>query len=250
MSKRLVHKKALVTGSAQGIGFAIAKRLASDGAEVILSDIDKDQLTVKSKELNDLGYKTSYVLLDVTNTDQIKSVAKYHALDILVNNAGIANDKKAENHSNEDWQKMMDLNLNGVFYCCRDFGNSMLERKSGCIINIASIAGVAVVSPEHHIGYDVAKAGIIQMTKTLGVNWAPNGIRVNSVSPGYTNTTILEEVGSESPETLEQWKSQIPNHSFNEPEEIAAVVAFLASNEASAINATNVMADGGYSVSQ
>ncbi|AZQ44362.1 SDR family NAD(P)-dependent oxidoreductase [Nonlabens ponticola] len=243
----LSGKSALITGSAQGIGLAIATELGLVGANIILSDIDEDQLKDAQHQLKLKNIEASYIILDVTNNDQINKASKEHDIDILINNAGVANDIPSLEYTDDDWHQMMNINLNSTFFCCRDFAQQMIKRgNGGVIVNIASISAHYVVSPENHIGYDVAKAGIVQMTRTLGVNLADKGIRVNSVSPGYTATSILEEVGSDSPETLEHWKSQIPDSQFNDPTEIGKVVAFLASDAASSINATNLMADGGY----
>ncbi len=124
----------------------------------------------------------------------------------------------------------------------------MSAQRSGTIISIASIAGVKVVRPEHHIGYDVAKAGIMHLTKVLASELADKNIRVNAVSPGYTNTAILQGVGSESPETVEAWRSQTPQNRILEPSEIAAALGFLASDAASAITGQTLSVDGGYSI--
>lgn len=130
----------------------------------------------------------------------------------------------------------------------REFGKMMSAQRSGTIISIASIAGVKVVRPEHHIGYDVAKAGIMHLTKVLASELADKNIRVNAVSPGYTNTAILQGVGSESPETVEAWRSQTPQNRILEPSEIAAALGFLASDAASAITGQTLSVDGGYSI--
>ena len=249
---KLNDKVAVVTGAAQGIGKAIASTLAEMGAKVFLTDINEDKLKATVKELQGYKLDVDYHLMDVTKVSMIEEVAQKintsYPVSILVNNAGVANDKPALEHRPEDWQKMIDLNLTGVFHCCREFGKYMVDRQDGSIINISSIAGVTVVRPEHHIGYDVAKAGVIQMVKTLAVEWAAHHVRVNAVGPGYTDTSILDEVGADSPKTLKQWKADTPRGQFNQPWEVAAVVTFLASDAAVAITGQNIMADGGYSI--
>ncbi|MEM1124436.1 MAG: SDR family NAD(P)-dependent oxidoreductase [Bacteroidota bacterium] len=247
----LKGKIAVVTGAAQGIGKAIARNLAEQGAKVFLTDVQEASLQKTVTELKDYGLDVAYELMDVTKPAMISEVAQKingsYPVSILVNNAGVANDKPSLEYSQKDWDKMMAVNLTGTFHCCREFGKYMVDRKDGAIVCISSIAGVTVVRPEHHIGYDVAKAGVIQMCKTLAVEWAASNVRVNSVGPGYTDTSILEGVGSDSPETLQQWKNDTPRGSFNQPWEVAAVVSFLASPAAAAVTGQNLMADGGYS---
>ena len=167
------------------------------------------------------------------------------SVDVLVNNAGVANGKPALEHTDDDWRKMLSINLDGQFYCCRAFGKIMVEQGSGAIVCISSIAGVKVVRPEEHIGYDVAKAGVAHMCRVLGAQWAGKGVRVNAVGPGYTDTTILEDVGDDM---LEQWLDDTPLGRLIQPKEIAQVVGFLASDAASAVTGHLLMADGGYAV--
>lgn len=249
---KLEGKVAVVTGAAQGIGKAIAQNMAEQGAKVFLTDVQEKQLQKAVKDLKGHGLDVDYELLDVTKPQMIEEVAQKlntsHPVSILVNNAGIANDKPTLEYQQEDWDKMIAINLSGAFHCTREFGKYMVDRKDGAIVCISSIAGVTVVRPEHHIGYDVAKAGIIQMCRTMAVEWAPDNVRVNSVGPGYTDTSILDEVGSDSPETLQQWKNDTPRGAFNQPWEVAAVVTFLASPAAAAVTGQNLMADGGYSI--
>lgn len=246
---KLDDRVALVTGAAQGIGAAISETLASLGATVVLTDV-ADEVAKTSQGLNDRGLETASRLLDVTDSAQVDETAhwvkdEYGHLDILVNNAGIANGKAALDYTDDDWRQMMSIDLDGQFYCCRAFGRLMVEQQRGSIICISSIAGVKVVRPEKHIGYDVAKAGVAQLCRTLAAEWAKDNVRVNAVGPGYTDTSILENVGEDMVET---WLGDTPMGRLMQPEEIAHAVAFLASDAASAVTGHLLMADGGYSV--
>lgn len=199
------------------------------------------------------GLKAEGLKLNILDTDSIQRAAshvreKYGKLDILVNVAGAANDAIALETSNDEWRKMIAINLDGAFYMSREFGNLMAQANQGTIISVSSIAGFKAVRPEHHIGYDVAKAGIAQMTRTLASELVGHNIRVNAVSPGYTNTSILDKVGASNPEIIDIWKSQIPQNRLLEPKEIGNAIAFLASDAASAITGQTLAVDGGYSI--
>lgn len=249
----LNDKVALVTGAAGGIGTAISEQLAKLGATVILTDINEEGVKRNAEALAEKGLHAEGLKVNILEAENIKEAVsyvkeKYGKLDILANAAGSANDALALETSDDEWRKMIALNLDGSFYMSREFGKLMSEANQGTIINISSIAGIKAGRPEHHIGYDVAKAGIVQMTKTLASELASHNIRVNAVAPGYTNTAILQGVGSTNPEVIEMWKSQVPQNRLLEPEEIANAIAFLASDAASAITGQTIMVDGGYSV--
>lgn len=246
---KLENRVALVTGAAQGIGAAISETLASLGATVVLTDIT-DGVEKTSRVLNGRGLETTSRRLDVTNSAQVDETAswvksEYGHLDVLVNNAGVANGKAALDYTDEDWRQMMSIDLDGQFYCCRAFGRLMVEQQRGSVVCISSIAGIKAVRPEKHVGYDVAKAGVAQLCRTLAAEWAKEGVRVNAVGPGYTDTSILESVGEDM---IETWLGDTPMGRLMQPEEIAHAVAFLASDAASAVTGHLLMADGGYSV--
>ncbi len=173
--------------------------------------------------------------------------AKHGRVDIVVANAGVAYESNTENHSDDEWRRVMSINLDGVFYTVRAFGNIMLDQGKGSVVAISSIAGVKAVRPELHAGYDVTKAGVAHFCKVVGVEWAERGVRVNAVGPGYTNTEMLQKVGIEQPEVMAQWIDDIPMSRLLEPAEIARAVAFLASDAASGITGQLLMADAGYS---
>ena len=203
-SYSLEGKTAFVTGAAGGIGSAITERLCGLGARVILADI-VDRVQTAAKEWASKGYKTSALKLDVTNSAAVEQVAadlnkQFGHVDILVANAGVAYESPTETHSDDDWHRCLKINLDGVFYCVRSFGRRMVERKSGSIVCISSIAGVKAVRPELHAGYDVSKAGVAHLCRVVGVEWATHNVRVNAVGPGYTETDMLKKGATGSKE--------------------------------------------------
>lgn len=248
----LKDRVALVTGASRGIGEAIARQLGLMGAHVVLADLG-DAAQPAAEKLSGDGLSAEAAELDVTDSGAVDKligdiVSRHGKLDVMVANAGIVNDNLTEETDDETLHRVMNVNVNGVFYCMRAAGQYMLSRNSGSIICISSISGVRAVHPERHSVYDASKAAVAHFCKAVGVEWAERGVRVNAVGPGYTNTTILQGVGRSNPEVMERWLHDIPMKRLMEPEEIAAAVAFLASDAASGITGHLLMADGGYSV--
>jgi 3-oxoacyl-[acyl-carrier protein] reductase len=249
------NKVAIITGSANGIGRKIAEKLYEYGARVVISDID-----VKTGEQTAalLGEKAIFIPCDISRQDQVNALIKktkeeFGKLDIMVNNAGV-NSVKVEDrvtidkYADDTWQKMIDIDLNGAFYCCKAASALMIAQRSGSIINIASIAGVVALRLQ--IGFVAAKAAILKMTEAMGCELAEFGIRVNAVSPGSIVTDATRELfyskqGSFS--TLaERVVSFIPQNRPGDANEIADAVLFLASESASYINGHNIVVDGGW----
>lgn len=250
-SYSLDRRIAVVTGAARGIGEAISLRLAQMGAHVVLADLD-GKAEAAAQRLRESGHSAEDASVDVTDTASVDALAKKirtdrGRVDIVVANAGIAYESSTAGHSDEEWRRVMSINLDGVFRTIRAFGDIMLEQKAGSIVAISSIAGVKAVRPERHAGYDVAKAGVAHFCKVVGVEWARQGVRVNAVGPGYTDTQMLRQVGIEQPEVMAQWMADTPVQRLMQPTEIANAVAFLASDAASGITAQLLMVDGGYS---
>lgn len=248
-------KVVIVTGSAGGIGKAIAKKFYQDGATVIISDIQVG----KGQEIAAiLGERAIFTHCDISKQEQVNTLVKstvkrFGRLDIMVNNAGI-NSTNAEDRVSVDrypdktWHNMINIDLNGTFYCCKAASKEMIKHQSGSIINIASIAGVVALRLQ--IGFVAAKAAILKMTEAMACELAPSGIRVNAVSPGSTLTEstrklFYSEEGSFS-KMAERVVSFIPQGRPGEAEEIADAVAFLASDSASYINGHNIVVDGGW----
>ena len=250
---RLDGRIAVVTGAERGIGATIAEHFLALGATVVLAD-RSPSVRETAARLDPQGKRTSWLTLDVTDSSSLDAAAdtviqRHGAVDILAANAGISYEAAAIDHSDEIWRRALSVNLDGSFYSARAFARPMLQRGKGAIVLTSSIAGVKVVRPELHVGYDVAKAGVAHMTRVLGIEWAKQGLRVNAVGPGYTDTEMLADVGRTQPDVMKIWLEDMPNGRLLRKQEIASAVAFLASDAASGINGHVLMVDAGYSIS-
>ena len=225
----LNSRVAIITGGAQGFGFSITKRFLDSGAKVIIWDIDKKAIDEASKEIS--SEKCSYQLVDVTNFDDIKknieNITKEKKVDIFVNNAGIAGkNAKVWDYPNNEWLKVINLDLNAVFYCCKAIVPHMIKNNYGRIINIASIAGKE--GNPNASAYSAAKAGVIGFTKSLGKELADKNIAVNCVTPAAAKTRIFDQITQEH---IDYMLSKIPRNRFVKVEELASLVTWLASEE-------------------
>ncbi|CAN5362029.1 SDR family oxidoreductase [soil metagenome] len=249
---KLDGKVAVVTGGAQGIGYACAQALAEAGATVIIADMSAERGKSSAEELTKKGHKVSAVTLDVTKSKDVDKVAadivkKHGRVDILVNNAGVAkSDVKAEDTSDDHWRFHMDVNVDGVFWCCRAFGREMLKQGKGSIVNIGSMSGFIVNKPQPQSFYNASKAAVHHMTRSLAAEWAKRGVRVNAVAPTYIETPLTAFGIKENPEMYKTWLEMTPMGRVGQPDEIASVVHFLASDAASLMTGAIVLADGGY----
>lgn len=247
----LAGRVAVVTGGARGIGFATCDALSEAGALVVVADMDEAAAAKAAAELKAKGRKADSCKLDVTDAAAVEAAAqaiaaRHGRVDVLVNNAGIAiSFKPAETMSDADWHKVIDVNLNGVFYCCRAFGRAMLERKSGSIVNVGSMSAEIVNYPQEQANYNASKAGVHHLTRSLAAEWAERGVRVNAVAPTYIETDLTREVAMD-PEIRKHWIGGTPMGRMGQPAEIAAVILFLAGDAASLMTGSIVLADGGY----
>ncbi len=249
---RVDGRVAVITGAGQGIGAACARALGEAGATVIVTDILKERVEGVVAELAALGITSHGYVLDVTKSAEVDRVAgeiaKAHGpAAILVNNAGIAKSNvKAEDTTDEHWRLHMDINLDGVFWCCRAFGRQMLEAGKGAIVNIGSISGYISMNPQPQAFYNASKAAVHHLTKSLAAEWAKRGVRVNAVAPTYIETPLTAFGMRENPEMLKTWLAMTPMGRVGQPEEIASVVHFLSSDAASLMTGSIVVADAGY----
>lgn len=239
-------KVAIVTGAARGIGKAVAEELARQGAAVAVADLDGATAEQVAAQLREGGHKAVAVQVNVADRASVEAmvestVAQLGRLDVLVNNAGIAG-KAAPitEQTEEDWDRMMDIDLKSVFLCCQAALKPMLEQGAGSIVNVASIAGKE--GNPNMVPYSTAKAGVIGLTKSLAKEVAQKGVRVNAVSPAVIATEILEQL---TPQQVEYMCSRIPMGRPGQPSEVAAVVAFLASDASSFVTAQCYDVSGG-----
>lgn len=241
-------KVSLITGSAKGIGKAIALLFAEKGSNIILVDVDKS-VTDVAEQINKMGRKALPLVYDITKVSNVndivkESVAQLGRIDILVNNAGIAILDDAEKLTDDAWDKVMDINLKAVFIMAQAVGKVMIKNNFGKIVNIASIAGTLAI--DKHAAYCASKAAVISLTKVLAIEWAEYGINVNCISP----TVTLTELGLKAwaGEIGEKMKKLIPSGRFVDPEEVAASALYLVSDAANMINGFDLIIDGGFSV--
>jgi NAD(P)-dependent dehydrogenase (short-subunit alcohol dehydrogenase family) len=248
LTQRLAGKVAVITGGASGIGLATARRFKAEGATVVIGDIDPNTGKAVADDLEGL-----FVQVDVADkaaVDALFDTAKqtYGSVDIAFNNAGISppEDDLIENTELDAWERVQDINLKSVYLCCKAALRHMVEQKSGAIINTASFVAV-MGSATSQISYTASKGGVLAMSRELGVQFARQGIRVNALCPGPVNTPLLQELFAKDPERAARRLIHVPVGRFAEPEELAAAVAFLASDDASFITASTFLVDGGIS---
>lgn len=248
---RLDGKAAFVTGGAQGIGLACAEALGEAGAEIVISDRDEDGLERAVDYLRGKNVSCRGQALDVTDPAAVTDAAdvmmrEEGRIDILVNNAGIARSEiAAEDVADELWLNVLDVNLNGSFWCARAFGRHMLAARQGAIVNVGSMSGFIVNRPQAQSYYNASKAAVHQLTKSLAAEWADRGVRVNAVAPTYIATPLNAFADKES-EMYRRWIDGTPQGRLGEPEEVASIALFLASDMASLMTGSIVLADGGY----
>jgi NAD(P)-dependent dehydrogenase (short-subunit alcohol dehydrogenase family) len=249
---RLAGSTAFVTGGGRGIGLAAAEALAEAGARVVISDLSQALLNSGRAALAAKGYEAEAVLLDVTKPADVTRVADAvnarHTVDILVANAGIAPpDTGGEEMPDEDWLRVIDVNLNGAFWSCRAFARHMLPRGRGAIVTIGSMSGFISNRPQRQAHYNASKAAVHHMTRSLAGEWAGRGVRVNAIAPTYIDTPMSHD-GLVDPALNAIWMENTPMRRAGTAAEIASVVLFLASGASSLLTGSIVLADAGYTV--
>ena len=247
----LAGRVAVVTGAGRGIGLATTEALCEAGAHVILSDIDDQRVGEAAARLKARGLRGEAAQLDVTDRAAVEQlhdrILKAHGrVDILVNNAGIAlSNTPAETMTDERWLKVLDVNLNGLFWCSRSFGRTMLEAKRGTIVNVGSMSGFIVNKPQEQAHYNASKAAVHHLTKSLAAEWARCGVRVNAVAPTYIDTELNALVRDDKA-MWDTWISGTPMARLGRTDQVASAILFLASDASSLITGSVMLVDGGY----
>ncbi|MEI6867439.1 MAG: 3-oxoacyl-ACP reductase [Actinomycetes bacterium] len=246
--KRLQDRVAVITGAASGIGYATALRFAEEGAKVVIVDLNEEAGTAVANEIGG-----TFIKADVTSEEDVQRMYKvafesYGRIDIAFNNAGISppDDDSILSTGIDIWRRVQEVNLTSVYLCCKYVLPYMQKQGKGSIINTASFVAT-MGSATSQVSYTASKGGVLAMSRELGVQFAREGIRVNALSPGPVNTPLLRELFASDPDRAARRLVHIPFGRFAEASEIAAAVAFLASDDASFITAANFLVDGGIS---
>lgn len=245
----LSGKVSLVTGAGRGIGRSIALGLADAGSDLVLCSRSRDELEVVAGEARSKGVQAWVVTCDVGDPGQITSavetaIREAGHIDVLINNAGLAIKRRAEDLPLEDWQTIININLTGVFLMAQAVGRHMLERGSGSIVNISSIAGKTGLIGSS--AYCASKGGVDMLTKTLAVEWAERGVRVNSLAPAYTETPLVKSITDVRADFAEKVVARTPMKRMADPDEMVGTAIFLASRASSYVTGETVMVDGGW----
>lgn len=248
MAQRLKNKTALITGSARGIGYAIASLFAQEGADIVLSDVNETILNEAAAKIKTQGVEVLAVKTDVTSEAQVeelvkKTVDKFGKVDILVNNAGITKDSLLIRMPESDWDSVLSVNLKGAFLCTKAVSKVMIKQRSGRIINMASI--IALIGNPGQANYAASKGGLISFTKSAARELASRNINVNAIAPGFIKTDMTDKL----PEDLKKaMLNRIPLNKFGETEDVAKTALFLASEESSYITGCTIRVDGGMAI--
>jgi NAD(P)-dependent dehydrogenase (short-subunit alcohol dehydrogenase family) len=246
----LAGKVSVVTGAARGIGRALAQALAEAGSDVVLLVRNQDGAAAAVQELEALGVSTLAVTADVIDAAQVQQavaeiVDRLGRVDVLVNNAGTCIHRPALEVTAAEWRSVMDVNVDGVWQCSQAFGRQMVAQRSGVIVNIGSISAQIVNRPQWQPGYNASKAAVHQLTKSLAAEWAPYGVRVNALAPGYIKT---EMAPVDEPRFRQHWIEDAPMRRYAVPAELGPSVVFLASDASSFMTGSVLVVDGGYTV--
>ncbi|WP_208585608.1 glucose 1-dehydrogenase [Gracilibacillus suaedae] len=251
---QMEHKTSIVTGGSRGLGKAMAEALAEAGSNIVIADIDIETAEKTADAIaNNYQVKTLAIKVDVTNETDVSRLIeevtkRFPTIDVLINNAGIALLKNTEKVSMEEWKKVLDVNLNGVFLMSKAVGNIMIKQQSGSIINIASMSGMIINTPQSQAAYNASKAAVAALTKSLASEWVEHYIRVNAIAPGYMKTEITRPYFEEDGDMVRRWMNFTPMNRPGEPDELKGAALYLASEASSYTTGSVLVVDGGYTI--
>ena len=246
------NKVSVITGGAQGLGKSMARALAGAGSDIVLAEINTELAKQTADEIaREFGVRAMEIGCDVTKPADAqnlisRTVEAFGKIDVLVNNAGIVKHIDAQDVPPEAWQSVIDVNLNGVFYCAQAAGREMIKQGFGNIVNIASMSGLIVNTPQPQTSYNASKAAVVHLTKSLACEWAPYHIRVNAICPGYMKTDMTKTFFEKGGDWVDRWMEFSPMKRPGLPEELDGIVLYLASDASTFTTGAAIPVDGGY----
>jgi NAD(P)-dependent dehydrogenase (short-subunit alcohol dehydrogenase family) len=240
-------KKVIVTGAGMGIGRVMAISLAEAGADVSILEVNMEAANKVVEEIKKLKHKVQAFECDVTKKASVQAayaaaVKAMGGLDVSLNVAGVCVHQPAEDITEKNWDFVIDVNMKGILFCTQEAGKYMIPQKSGSIINIASMSGTAVNVPQKQAPYNASKAGVMQLSKSFAVEWAKTGVRVNTISPGYTRTEMTDKMAA----MFAEWEANTPMGRMCTPDELVGAMLYLASKASSYTTGSDIIVDGGY----
>ncbi|MFB6136597.1 MAG: SDR family NAD(P)-dependent oxidoreductase [Halobacteriaceae archaeon] len=251
---RLDGKAAVVTGGDRGIGRAVATGLAEAGADVVVANRDGDAGAEAAAEIREATDSEAVAVpTDVTDEEQVASMVeataeRFGGPDVLVNNAGVVVHTPAEEMTREEFERVVETNLTGVFLCAREAGKRMLAGDGGSIVNVSSMSARVANYPQKQVGYNASKAGVEGFTRQLASEWSERGVRVNCIAPGYVRTEMVDQGIEADPESADVWFSEMLTEEMARPEDIAPLAVYLASEASWYVTGESITIDGGYTV--
>lgn len=246
----LTGRTAVVTGATRGLGRAFARALAEAGADIVVVGRDGTAAAEVAREIDGLGRRAHIVLADITRREEVErlrdaALDAFEGVDVLVNNAGDCIHRPALEVTDAEWRRVMDVNLDAVWTCSQVFGAHMIERGRGSMVNIGSMSGQIVNRPQWQPAYNASKAAVHHLTRSLAAEWAPFGIRVNALAPGYVKTDMSPV---DEPQYRQHWIEDAPQRRYATPDELGPAIVYLASDASSFVTGSVLVIDGGYTV--